>query len=237
VQQDQVHQWVWNKMEEANQKQKMEEKTKQAEKEIVEEAVEKVEEKKETVVEAEKEIAKEIAKEKPAEDTKKQESEKEQDTEKKETKKEEKSTVPKKNEAVVNGMNLSISTKHSIAICNFIRGKYIDLVIKGLEEVVDKKRAIRMKGEIPHRKGKRMMSGRYPVKASKEFIKLLKSLKANAIVNELELEKYEIFCKANVAPRPYKSFGQGRFKRTHVTLKLIPLKKRIKKSKNKGGEK
>lgn len=76
-----------------------------------------------------------------------------------------------------------------------------------------------MKGEIPHRKGK-IMSGRYPINATKQFIKLLKQLAANANVNGLEIEKAKIECKANRASRPYKRFGSERFKRTHVTLKL-----------------
>ena len=91
------------------------------------------------------------------------------------------------------------------------------------------RKAIPMKGEIPHRKGD-MMSGRYPVKAVGEFIRILKSLKSNAIVNELELEKYVIFCKANVASRPYRKSGRARGKRTNVQIKLIlPLKKEKKK--------
>ena len=83
-----------------------------------------------------------------------------------------------------------------------------------------------MRGEIPHRKGKGMMSGRYPVNASGEFIKLLKSLKSNAIVNELELEKCRLACMPNVAARQYRRFGRGRFKRTHVQVKLIPITKK-----------
>ena len=81
------------------------------------------------------------------------------------------------------------------------------------------KRAMPMKGEIPHRKGK-IMSGRYPIKASQEFIKLLKQLSANATVNEVDLEKVKIECKADRASRPYRRFGSMKFKRTHVTLKL-----------------
>ena len=138
----------------------------------------------------------------------------------------------KKTEAVVNARNLPISTKHAIAICDYIRKKDIDKAILMLEEVGKMKKAIPMKGEIPHKKGK-IMSGRYPIKAVGEFIKILKSLKANAIVNELELEKYILFCKANIAARPYRRFGRTRFKRTHVSLKLI---ENIKKKK-KGGKK
>jgi len=155
-------------------------------------------------------------------------SDKDKKDKKKQKKKQEIENRPKKTDAVVNGRNLPISTKYAVAICNYIRGKNIDKVILMLEEVEKFKKPIPMKGEIPHRKGK-IMSGRYPIKAAREFIKVLKSLKANAIVNELELEKYVLFCKANIASRPYKRFGRARFKRTHVTLKLILPKKKIRK--------
>lgn len=129
--------------------------------------------------------------------------------------------------ALVSGRDLAISIKHATAICNMIRRKNIDKAIAMIEEVIGMRRAVPMRGEIPHRKG--MMSGRYPVKASKIILVLLKSLKSNAIANELELEKYEIFCVPNVAPRPYRRFGQGRFKRSHITFKLIPIKNKEKK--------
>jgi len=132
---------------------------------------------------------------------------------------------PRKTEAVVHGKSLFISTKHAVAICNLIRGKNIDKAISIMEDAEKMKIAVPMRGEIPHRKGK-IMSGRYPVKAAKEFIKLLKSLRANALMNELELEKYKIFCKANIASRPYRRFGKGRFKRTHIEIKLIALGRR-----------
>ena len=131
--------------------------------------------------------------------------------------------VNKKNEATVNGRDLSVGLKHAAAICNMIRGKDIDVAISMLEEVMKYKRAIPMRGEIPHRHG--MMSGRYPIKATGVYIKLLKSLKSNAIQHELELEKFKIFAMPNVAPRPYRKFGAGRFKRSHVVLKLIPIVK------------
>ncbi len=133
----------------------------------------------------------------------------------------------KKNEAVVHGNDVGISTKQAVAICNMIRNKNIDRAIAMLEEVTKMRRAVPMKGEIGHRKGK-MMSGRYPINASTEFIRLLNSLKANAIYHELELEKFKIFCKSNVAPRPYRKFGRTRFKRTHVEIKLILITKKVK---------
>lgn len=191
-----------------------------AEKEIakeVKEIEEKVAEDKITQKKADEEIKEEINKE----------IEKIEASEKKvETKKENK---PKKTEAVVNARNLPISTKHSIAICNMIRNKEIDKALLLLEQAEQKKIPVPMRGEIPHRKG--IMSGRYPITALGHFIKSLKSLKANALINELELEKYRIFCKANLASRPYRRFGKGKFKRTHLTLKLMQSVKKVTKTK------
>lgn len=134
----------------------------------------------------------------------------------------------KKSEAIVNGFNLGISTKHSVAVCNFIRNKNIDNAISELENVLKFKFAIPMKGEIPHKKGMKFASGsgRYPINAIREFLKLLNSLKANAIYNEMELEKFKIFCMANQASRQHKRFGQRKFKRTHVKIKLIKRNER-----------
>ncbi len=142
----------------------------------------------------------------------------------KDTKKksEKKSTGPKRTEVVVNGRDLRISTKHAVAVCNFIKNKNIEDAIADLEEVSKMRAAVPMRGEIPHRKGK-MMSGRYPLNAVKEFSMLLKSLKANAINHELELEKVKLTCMANVASRPMKRFGQGKHKRSHVQIKLVPM--------------
>ncbi|MEX2017358.1 MAG: uL22 family ribosomal protein [Candidatus Pacearchaeota archaeon] len=133
---------------------------------------------------------------------------------KKETKKPEKK---KKTEAVVRGISVPISSKQSFAISKFIKNKSIERAIRELEEVLVHKRALPMKGEIPHRKGKGMMSGRYPRNSIREFIKLLKSLNANATANEISNPFiYQAF--GNFASRPYGRFGRVRKKRTHVTI-------------------
>jgi len=165
---------------------------------------------------------------KPAEAPKSDNKDIEKKEEKPKTDTETKIKKPTKTEAIVNARNLPISTKHSIAICNMIRNKDINGAISLLERAEKKQIPVPMRGEIPHRKG--IMSGRYPINALRHFIKSLKSLESNALVNELELEKYKIFCKADVASRPYRRFGRGRFKRTNLTLKLIiPIKKKKKK--------
>ena len=126
---------------------------------------------------------------------------------------------PKKTEAVVNAHNLPISTKYSAAICRFIKNKKIENAIADLEQVLVLKKAVPMKGEIPHRKGKGIMSGRFPKKATQNFIRLLKSLSANANHNGLE-NPILVEAVANIGSRPYGKFGRVRKKRTHVKIKV-----------------
>src|SRR3989344_5703673 len=104
-------------------------------------------------------------------------------------KKEERKLVkekPKKTEAVINVSNIPMSTKHSMALCDFIRNRKIVDAVKDIEQVLKMKKAVPMKGEIPHRKGKGIMSGRFPQNASENFLKLLQSLIANANYNGIE---------------------------------------------------
>ena len=123
--------------------------------------------------------------------------------------------IPKKDYAIAYGKGLKISTKHAIAICNFIKGKTPEQAIIELSEVIRLKKAVPMKGEIPHRKG--MMSGRYPVNASKAFINLLKSLIGNINVNRLD-NPIIIITRADMASRPYKKGGSMKAKRSNVYL-------------------
>lgn len=148
---------------------------------------------------------------------------------KKEEKKEPQKLKIKKTEAVVNALSLPLSTKQSVAICKFIKGKKIERAISDLEQVFVAKKVIPMRGEIPHRKGKGIMSGRYPKKASEQFIKLLKNLSANASVNELN-NPIISNAIANNASRPHGKFGRVRKKRTHVKIIVIE-KKMIKENK------
>jgi len=135
----------------------------------------------------------------------------------KETKKEKKDERPKKNEAIARGVDVPISMKHSVFICDYIRGKKVDEAVNMLTEVIKMKKAVPFRGEIPHRKG-RMMSGRYPINASKQFILILKGLKGNIVLNGLNLEKTRIeIASATWGRRPTRKGGK-RAKRTNITL-------------------
>lgn len=139
--------------------------------------------------------------------------------------------VVKRDEAIANGISVPISTKDAIAICNFIKRKSIDKAIVDLEEVLSFKRAIPMVGEIPHRKGKGMMSGRYPINAVEHFIRILKTLKANSNVNGVE-EPIIIEAVPNKASRPFGRFGAIRRKRTHLKIRVME-KNKLKNKKHK----
>ena len=72
----------------------------------------------------------------------------------------------KKTEAVVNGKSVPISTKYAVEICKFIKYKPIDVAINSLEQVLAHKKAVPMRGEYAHKKGKRMAGGKYPKNAA-----------------------------------------------------------------------
>ncbi len=124
---------------------------------------------------------------------------------------------PKKTEALISVENLPISTKHSAAICKYIKNKKIEHAISDLEQVLKFKKSVPMKGEVPHRKGEGVMSGRFPKKAVLRFIILLKSLSANSNHHGIE-GPIIVEAISNIGSRPYGRFGWIRKKRTHVRL-------------------
>ena len=170
---------------------------------------------------------------KPVEKPKKEE--KPEEAKKEEVKEKPKEVVkitekPKKTEAVVRGENIPISTKYSTAICRFIKNKRIEDALSDLEQVMRLKKAIPMKGEIPHRKGKGIMSGKFPQRAVSRFIILLKSLAANSNHNGLE-NPLITEAVANIGERPYGRFGRVRKKRSHIII--TAKNKKIKEAKSK----
>ena len=133
--------------------------------------------------------------------------------------------VVKKDLAVARSMSLHMSKRHGMYICAFIKNKKIDQAIADLEQVCLLKKAVPFKGEIPHRKGKGMMSGRYPVAAARLFIPILKTLNGNVTVNGMDLTKTRITSgSANWASRPARRGGQ-KGKRTHIILEAREDKK------------
>ena len=91
------------------------------------------------------------------------------------------------------GRELHISKKHAHEISAAIKGMKVDAARRFLEDVVSLKQAVpykRYRRNIPHRKG--MCTGRYPQKAAKEFIKVLKNAEGNASYKGFDSENMRI---------------------------------------------
>lgn len=124
----------------------------------------------------------------------------------------------KQEEVVARSVGLPISLKHSMYISTFIKGRTIDEALAELALVSGMKKPIPFKGEIPHRKGN-IMAGRYPLSAIKHFVKVIKSLRGNSIVNGFDLDKTIIsYSCPSWASRPARRGGVSA-KRVNLVLK------------------
>lgn len=85
------------------------------------------------------------------------------------------------------GKELHISRKQAHEIATAIKGMNLGIAEKFLENVAALKQAVpykRFTRNIPHKRG--MCSGRYPQKAAKEFLKVLKNAQSNATYKGLD---------------------------------------------------
>jgi large subunit ribosomal protein L22 len=118
---------------------------------------------------------------------------------------------------------VSVSTKHSIEICNFIRKKNLQKAKELLKLAIEKKKPIPFKrfvGEVGHKKGK-IASARYPIKTCTQILKILESVEANAQFKGLNTSNLIIshIC-ANKASTPWR-YGRHirrKSKRTHIEV-------------------
>jgi len=92
---------------------------------------------------------------------------------------------------------LNVSPKHSIEIAGFIRNKRVNDAIAYLNDVIRLRKAVPFRyfnRNVAHKRGLpgNWDAGRYPVKASKEYIRILESVKKNAEYLGLDAENLEI---------------------------------------------
>jgi large subunit ribosomal protein L22 len=90
-----------------------------------------------------------------------------------------------------------ISHKHAREIALAIKGLTVEKARNFLEEVVDHKIAVpfrRYNNEVAHRSNIRdgFSAGRFPKKASKEFLRLLDNLESNAEYKGMDLDRLAI---------------------------------------------
>ncbi|MBN2881664.1 50S ribosomal protein L22 [Candidatus Woesearchaeota archaeon] len=139
--------------------------------------------------------------------------------------------LEKKDElAVAVGRDLQISTKHSIEICNYIRGKKLARVIKFLENVIEEKEAVpfkRFNMDVGHRPG--IGSGRFPKNAAEAILKIVKSAQSNAKFKNMDENLLVlVHVLSQKASTPMRSGRQGRreTKRTHIEVALKEVEKK-----------
>jgi large subunit ribosomal protein L22 len=127
------------------------------------------------------------------------------------------------------GKDLPISPKVAIEISNFLRGREVNNAIAILGRVQEKTQAIpfkRFANALGHKPGKGMAAGRYPIKASGEFLKLLKNAKANASNQGLSGTLKITHIAAQRANEPFRNRAKERitFKRAHVEIVLTEVR-------------
>ena len=88
-----------------------------------------------------------------------------------------------------------ISHKHAREVAVAIKGMSIEKARDYLQAVIHKDRAVafrRFKNQVGHKSDPGMMSGRYPQKTAKEFIKVLDNLESNAEYKGMDLDRLKI---------------------------------------------
>ena len=89
----------------------------------------------------------------------------------------------------------AISHKHAREIAVAIKGMSIESARSYLQSVINLERAIpfrRYNKEVGHKTDTGVMAGRYPRKASAEFVKLLDNLESNAEYRGMDLDRLKI---------------------------------------------
>ena len=88
--------------------------------------------------------------------------------------------------------SLKVSPKHCVEICSAIRGMELSKAKEYLADVIEMKKPVAFKRhnkKVGHRKGlEGWPSGRYPVKAATEILKVLENAESNAEYKGLDTE-------------------------------------------------
>jgi large subunit ribosomal protein L22 len=131
-------------------------------------------------------------------------------------------TIDEKRQAKTVALSQPVSTKQSLEIATWLRGKNTAAAKRLLEGVLAMQLAVpykRFNKKVAHKSG--MAAGRYPQKAAKLFLKLVKEVEANANVKGFDQDSLRI--AAIVVHRSAKNIHYGRqrgraFKNSHIEI-------------------
>ncbi len=93
------------------------------------------------------------------------------------------------------GYEIPMSFKHAVEICRELKGKKISQAMSFLEGVIAMRIAVPMrkyKKKVAHKNIPGWYAGRYPQKAAREILKVIKNLKANAEYKGLNVDELVI---------------------------------------------
>lgn len=114
-------------------------------------------------------------------------------------------TENKEHNARAYSRNVAVSTKQGVELSNSLRYRSTSYAKKFLEDVIALRRAVpytRYIFDLGHKRG--MGPGRYPQKTAQEFLRLIKSVEANAQVRGLNVASLKIIKlvtnKASIPP-------------------------------------
>lgn len=125
------------------------------------------------------------------------------------------------------GDNLKISLKRSVETLKAIKGKKVTSAIIYLESVIDQKSVVpyvRFNQEMPHKRGRGIAAGGYPVNVAKEVLKILQNAQKNASEQEISGTLYVLGASARKGQRRYhmgRNIGQM-MKSTNVEIVIGP---------------
>lgn len=125
------------------------------------------------------------------------------------------------------GANLKISYKRSVETLRAIKGKKVSSAINFLEGVIEQTSVVpykRFNQEMPHKRGKGIAAGGYPVNVAKEVLRLVQNASKNASEQELTETLYVISASARKGTKRYhmgRNMGQE-MKSTNVEVILGP---------------
>lgn len=125
--------------------------------------------------------------------------------------------------AQARALGISISTKQSVEISHALRFRNTAFAKRYLERVLTFEQAVpfrRYNRDMGHKPG--MAAGRYPQKAARAFLQLIKAVEANAQVKGLEASNLKITrLLANKASAPRSGGRRHRgTKRTHLEVEV-----------------
>ncbi|MCS7120603.1 MAG: 50S ribosomal protein L22 [Nitrososphaerota archaeon] len=98
--------------------------------------------------------------------------------------------------AKASGRELRVSVKLAREVCTAIKGMKLEEAKEFLRQVQEKKKAVPFRSsrkKLPHRRGlEKIASGRYPVNAAKNILRILESAESNALYKGLDTEQLRV---------------------------------------------